>query len=247
MKSSVENYLDYRQIPVPEELLTIEIPSWEDVAKPMVESVLKQFQIQFESLEEHLTDEMVQALKIPNIQTVHQVKQYGMDVYINNLSFVTYHEKVLPWILSFYRENTNTIMDRSEKEAYIEEYLEQVKVYARQNELSLKDYAAKILKITSKPIETLTERALEDFTFKLIAQAEFARKGIVLDELAYEEFIQTNVLHKQIDEIDLREAYSFEKFKQMMPEMNFSEEIKAHYIPKFKVKINPLAELRHFG
>ncbi len=246
MKSSVENYVNYQQIPVPEDKLTIEIPSWEAVAKPMVDLVLQKYNQQYQTEVKVLTDEMVKALNLPQLKSLHQVKQYGMDVYIQNLSFMTYHEEVLPWILTFYKENTNTIMDRQEKEDYVKEYIQSVRFFAEAKNLSLETYAKDILKLKHKPIEALTRRALEDFTFKLIAIAEFDKQGVVLDDIAYEEFIQKNVLHKQIDEIELRDEMPLKKFQQMMPEMALSEDMRNYYVSKMTVKINPDMKVRRF-
>lgn len=243
VKSSIVNYIDYQNIPLPENLLTIEIPSWDEVAQPMVDITLRKYNELLGEDEEVLTDEMVQILNTPGISTVHQVKQLGMDTYIQAQIQQKYVGKVFPYILSFYRESSNPIIDPSERDAYITEYVDQVKAYADQAGMTFKAYVRDQLKLEGPAQEVIEKRALEDFIFKLICQDMFQQLDRDLDEESYEAFIQQQILHHQIDEIDLREELPFQKYVNIMPEMTISQQMFQYFSQQFSVKINPQASL----
>lgn len=246
MRSSVNQYIPYQDLPVPRELLTIEIPSWDAVAQPMVDYVEEKYVETFGTPWSALTDEMVSALDIPGIKTLAQVKQYGMDVYKKNQEYYQYFEKVLPFILKYYHDNSNTIIDREEKEAYQEEYLAQVQAYAEEANLSLADYVQDTLHLSGEPKVALRRRASEDFTFKLIAWDVFNRRGNTLADEDYENYIQQNVLYHQADEIELREQMPKDSYFASLPEMQFSQEVFEFYLKQMTVKINPTAPVRLF-
>ena len=248
MQSSVTNYIDYQKIPIPEDLLTIEIPSWDAVAQPLVDYAEEQYAKMTGQEWSALTDEKVAALNLPGIDNLAQLKQYGMETYQKNQENYQYFEQVLPFILKFYRQTANTVMDRSEKEAYVKEYIEQVEAYAQAEGRTLRVYARDRLKLEFEGDvrDILEERALEDFTFKLIAQDIFNQSGRQLNEETYESFIMQNVLHNQADEIELREQIPYQRYLKMIPEMELSQEMFQYYVKQMKIKINPGAEVRLF-
>lgn len=248
MQSSVSHYIDYHNIPVPEDLLTIEIPSWDAVAQPLVAYAEEQYAKMTGRPWSALTDDKVAALNLPGIENLAQLKQYGMQTYQKNQENYQYFEKVLPFILKFYRQTANTVMDREEKEAYVKEYLDQVEAYAQADGLSLKAYTRDRLKLQGEGDyrSLLEDRALEDFTFKLIAQDIFDQSGRQLNEESYESFIMQNVLHNQADEIDLREQIPYQRYLKMIPEMELSQEMFQFFVSKMRIKINPEAEVRLF-
>lgn len=94
--------------------------------------------------------------------------------------------------------------------------------------------------------DILAEHALEDFTFKLIAQDIFDQSGRQLNEETYESFIMQNVLHNQADEIELREQIPYQRYLKMIPEMELSQEMFQYFVKQMKVKINPDAKVRLF-
>lgn len=74
MKSSVENVMSYKDINVPEEKLTIEIPSWDAVAQPLVDHARRQYEEMINEPVDELTNEMVDALALPGVKTIQQLK-----------------------------------------------------------------------------------------------------------------------------------------------------------------------------
>lgn len=245
LKSSVENVMGYQDIPVPEELLTIEIPSWEAVAQPLVDHAKRQYEEMVNEPVDTLTNEMVVALSLPGVTTVNQLKQYGMDLYQRNQTQLQFYNHVLPFILKYYSENSNVVLNSEERNAYVNEYIERVQDYADQYNMSLASYVKEQLKLEGDAQSALEERAEEDFIFKVIAAQIFKNQGGKLDEEAYEEFIQRNVIQQGADEIELRSRFSYPVFKDMMPEMSLSQDIFDFYSRLIKVKINPDAKLQH--
>lgn len=243
MRSSVENIVAYQAIPVPENLLTIRIPSWDATAKPLLDHAKKHYEAMVGEPVEELTDEMIVALNLPDTHSVAELKRYGMDLFERTQRQKKFYEEVLPFILTFYAQNTNSILNNQEKDSYVAEYIEQVQAYADQYSKSLEDYAKEDLKIEGNVEEGLTERATEDFIFKVIANQLFEEAGGKLDEEAYENFIQQNVLHNQADEIEIRQQFPFERFTKMMPEMSLSQEIYDHFSKQIKIKIDPESQI----
>lgn len=249
MKSSVSHYLDYRNIPIPEEMLTIKIPSWEATAQPLVDYAKKQYIHRFGKLEGDFNDEKVQALALPGIETLNDLKRYGMSTYQKNQENYQYFSQVLPFILKFYQVSSNTIIDRDEKEAYLAEYLEHMKFYAQAEKLRLEKYVEDKLHIKlDGPVEDLIrQRGLEDFVFKIIAHDMFTKSGHVLNEDSYEEFIMQNVLNNGLDEINLREEIPYHRYLKMIPEMQLSQDMFNYFVSKMHVKIDPESTIRLFN
>ncbi|XJS11158.1 hypothetical protein ACF3NG_02635 [Aerococcaceae bacterium WGS1372] len=243
MKSSVENVMGYQDIPVPEELLTVEIPSWDAVAQPLVDHAKKQYEEMVNEPVEELTNEMVKTLSLPGVMTVNQLKQYGMDLYQRNQTQLQFYNKVLPFILKYYSENSNVVLNSTERDAYVSEYIERVQDYADQYNMPLDAYVKDQLKLEGDTQVVLEERAEEDFIFKVIAAQVFENQGGRLDEEAYEDFIQRNVIQQGADEIDIRSRFPYQVFKDMMPEMSLSQDIFDFYSQVIKFKINPEAKL----
>lgn len=244
MKSSVENVMSYKDINIPEEKLTIEIPSWDAVAQPLVDQARRQYEEMIGEPVDELTNEMVEALTLPGVQTIHQLKQTGMDVYQRNQTQLQFYNEVLPFVLNYYAENSNVILNSSERDAYVSDYLVQVNAYADQYNMPLEQYGREQLKLEGNINEQLEKRAEEDFIFKVIAHRVFENQGGRLDESAYEQFIHRNVVQQGADEIELREKFPYQSFKEMMPEMSLSQDIFEHFSKLIKFKINPDSILR---
>ncbi|MBZ6528045.1 hypothetical protein HYQ40_09735 [Aerococcaceae bacterium DSM 111021] len=244
MKSSVENVMSYKDINIPEEKLTIEIPSWDAVAQPLVDQARRQYEEMIGEPVDELTNEMVEALTLPGVQTIHQLKQTGMDVYQRNQTQLQFYNEVLPFVLNYYAENSNVVLNSSERDAYVSDYLVQVNAYADQYNMPLEQYGREQLKLEGNIKEQLEKRAEEDFIFKVIAHRVFENQGGRLDESAYEQFIHRNVVQQGADEIELREKFPYQSFKEMMPEMSLSQDIFEHFSKLIKFKINPDSILR---
>lgn len=243
MKSKATNIPDYRQIPVPTELLQIEIPSWEAVAQPLVQKALQQYEEQTGEYANNLTDEMVQTIGLPGIHRVHDLKQYGMDLYSQTQKEYRFYQAILPFLLEFYYKNTNTILNSDERDYYIEGYIEKVDEYAEDRGMSLDEYVTEELGLEGDAIEALEAQAKEDFTFKIISHSLYEESGLKLTEDAYEEYIHGRVLHEQADEIELRETLSYERFLDLMPQMTLSDALYEYFYNEMEFIINPNMEL----
>lgn len=244
MKSSVENVMSYKDINVPEEKLTIEIPSWDAVAQPLVDHARRQYEEMINEPVDELTNEMVDALALPGVKTIQQLKQSGMEIYQRNQTQLQFYNEVLPFILKYYADNSNVILNSEERDSYVTDYLRQVKAYADQYNMPLEQYGREQLKLEGNINEQLEKRAEEDFIFKVIAHRVFENQGGRLDEEAYEQFIHRNVVQQGADEIELRERFSYNAFKEMMPEMSLSQDIYEYFSKRITFKINPDAKLR---
>lgn len=240
MKSSIDNYIAYQEIPVPEEILTIEIPSWDAVAQPVLDRALVEYRLNHDAKATELTDGMVEQLNLPGIASVSQLKQLGMTTYEKRQKEAHYYYKLLPYILNYYYINSNILMNSQERAAYVEEYMQQVQGYAEEAGMTVRAYGRQVMGITEDNVrEVFEQRALEDFTFKLLAQDIADRQGLVLDEESYERFIQRNVLENGADEIALREELPLKRYQEIYPEMALSQEWYDYFYPQIRFKINP--------
>lgn len=244
MKSSVVNIPDYRNIPVPDNMLTIEIPSWDAVAQPLINQAVSQYEAMVNEPVDELTDQMVQLLNLPEIESVNQLTRYGIEVFEKQQKQFKFYNDILPFILTFYAENSNVIINSEEQDIFTVDYKEQVEDFASEAQMTLEEYGSSQLNLTGDIEQQIEQRALEDFIFKIIALHIFELNGGRLDNTAYEEFILKNVLHNQADEIELRERLSYDQFRNVMPEMALSQQIYEYFINKITMKINPDAEIK---
>lgn len=234
MRSSVEYYPDYESITLPDHYLKIEIPSWEAVAQPTLETILEQYKAIARVSTDVLTDDMVAALEIPNINNVNQLTQYAIDYYQKNSRQRKFYNEILPFLMAYFAETTEVVMNSEEKEAYFDRYYEQLNQFAEEEDMDLETYGAQILQLTHPVMQGIEERAEEDFIFHLIARKRYAEQGLALDEEAYEDFIHQNVLHQLADEIEIRDRLPYIKFKEMMPEMLFTQNLYDYFTEKIR-------------
>ncbi|WP_124058380.1 hypothetical protein [Vaginisenegalia massiliensis] len=238
MKSLVQSYFPYEEIPVPEAYLTVEIPSWEAVAQPTIDQAIQYIKSDQEELANVvLTDEMVANLQLPNIQTVNQLKSFAMDTFKVNQIQRKFYQEVMPFILTFHAETASLLFNEGEFEDYWTDYLAKVQAYADEMDMSLSDYTHEQLGLKGQAESVLKERAEEDFIFKLIAQAEYEKLGLTLTEEDYQVFIQRNILHRGADEIEIRDRFPYETFKEQMPEMMLSQRLYDYFKDKIQFKI----------
>lgn len=242
MKSSVSNIVDFKQIPVPTSDLQIEIPSWQAVAQPLIDFAKVDYQKQTGQVIEKLEDHHIAVLDIP-ANSLADLKKMGSQVFQDRALQKRYYDCILPFILNFYANNTNTVLNDQELTAYTEDYLGQVKAYATKAKLSIEEYGQKVMGMKGSVMDQFKERAKEDFIFKLIAQDLFVNSEKVLSHDDYDAFINQQVLASGADEIDLRQNLSFEEFCQMYPEMHLGQAMADYYMEKIKFVINPQANL----
>lgn len=239
MRSSITHLLDYRQIPVPVERLQIEIPDWETVARPMVTHAQREYEQQSGEYISHLTDEMVQSLDLPEMYTVHQLKQYGMDMYARTQKEKRFYEDVLPFVISYLIENSAMVLNSDEVDDYIEEAVEIADSTAEEQGQSLAEYLNIPDLDEESAVDHLIEQSREAFIFDLIAQEYYRMQGLELDEAAYEAFIQQQVVHQQVDAIQLRADLSYGDFQIKIPKMVLLEDLFNYFTQNMEFIINP--------
>lgn len=245
MKSYVEQVINFKKIPIKPEMLTIEIPSWDAVAQPLLNYGKKQVQQVTGQSVETLQNHHLAYLEVP-VETVDDLIQYGTEVYKQSQIQSRFYYEILPYILTYYSENSEVHLDQTELNRYVTEYLNQVQAYANQESLTIEEYGRKKMNIKEGDVvEVFKQRGREDYIFKVIAQKDYQDKGGTLTKEDYEIFIQKNVLENNADEIELRERFSFETFKESMPEMNLSQEIYDYFVPQITFKINPEVEFSY--
>lgn len=243
MKSKIQTLIDYKTIPIPLSLMQIEIPSWQAVAQPLVDQALKQYEELTGEFANHLTDEMIQLLNLPNIHSVHQLKSYGMDLFSRTQTEYRFYRDVLPFVINYYAEYSNAVLNSDEIDIYTENYIQRVEDIATDLGYSLDDYVYEVMELDGDAIDALVERAREDFIFKLVAHQIFAASGGQLNEDDYEAFIQHNVIHNQADAIALRSELTYEQFKDNYAEMLLVEDIYNYFAQEVEFIINPNASL----
>lgn len=237
MKSVVENVIPLSEIQVPPQYLTIEIPSWEAVAMPLVYQVAKQFNPDGDP-DFILLDEHVAALDLPNVASVAQLKQYAMMLFRKHQVHQKFYQELLPYLLVFFAETSQVILNSAELAEFQQQYQERLQQAAEAEGESLAEYVKRTMGIAETELEQqLAEHSSEDFIYKLIAQRAYLTSGHTLDELAYEQFIATNVLQRGADDIEIREQFPYESFKEWMPEMVFTQELFDYFEPQFKFVI----------
>ncbi len=228
---------------LPEELFQIEIPSWEAVIRPLETFALKQYQKKTGQTEQRLTDEIIDALDEVPVNNVADFERMAVNVFKEQQSIHRYYYEIFPLILRKYTEQSDYALDDAELKAFVTDYFDELKVHADKHSMSLSDYGQKVMGIKGNVEKEFKQRAKEDFVFKLIAINHFESLGGETDELAYEAFIQKNVIHQQADPIELKEKIPYEVFVKLIPEMQLSQEIYDYFFPKIEFVINPEASL----
>ncbi len=244
MKSTLIETIEFKTMDLNPELFIIEVPSWGAVTQPLKEYALAQYQRQSGQVVKELTDDILQQVEDIPVDTVTDFEMMGIEVYKNSQAQHHFYNQILPAILSEYSLKSDVTIDEEELEEYIEDYMEKVEGYAASYEMNLSDYGEKVMGIEGDAEAEFHKRAKEDFVFKIIAVDHFEEIGGSTDELAYEEFIQQNVLQNQADPIELKSRLPYDVFKIMMPEMHLSQEIYDYYFPQIKFEINPEAPLQ---
>lgn len=236
--------IDYKEMNLPKSLFTIEVPSWHAVIQPLKDYALAQYQRQTGQIVKELTDEILLQLTDIPADTVNDFEVMGAEVYKNSQAQYHFYQVVLPAVLSEYAKKAEIAFDEQELTDYVDMYLEKVTSYAEENNSSLEDYGRTVMGIDGDVTDEFKRRAHEDFIFKVIASAYFAEMGGSTDELAYEAFIQQNVLNNQADPIELKERLPYDVFVLMMPEMHLSQEIYDYFLPQIEFVVNPDAPLQ---
>lgn len=237
MKSIVEHYLSFDEIMLPEQYRVVEIPSWEAVVAPVLQGVLQHFNQEFHEEKTELTDEMVVMLKIPEIATVHQLKQFAIDAFQAREKEAKFQHHIFPYLLVFFANTTQTIINEEEEHAYKIAMIENYQEDAEKAGISYEEFIQTSFGLNAMQTEELDERIHEFFVYKLIANARFGEHDQKLDETSYEEFIQKQVLDQMVDEIDIRERLPYVVYQDIFPEILLTEELKTYFKEQISFKI----------
>lgn len=237
MRSQVEHYLSFDEILLPEPYRMIEIPSWDAVIQPVIEGVLAHYNEERGEKVNQLTDEIIGILQLPDILTVHQLKQFAMERFQEREKEMKFQCDIFPYLLTFFASTTQTVINTEEADAYFIAMTNNYKEEAEQKGLSYDQFLQNSFGLTSKDEEALRERIQEYFIFKLIAYARFGEHHGELDEMSYESFIQQQVITQGVDEIDLRDRLPYEVYKDIFPEILLTEELKNYFKQQIQFKI----------
>ncbi len=245
MKSTVKLTPNGPTIPISPELLQLEMPSRDTIAQPLLLKAKKEYEANTGEFTTHLTDEMIQQLNLPQITSVEQLEQLGVDLYTNRLYEQHFYRVILPEVIKFYRVHSEFVIDPDELDTYSEAYIEQVDEQAEAEGLSLDEYVQQMWGIsdTADTIAFLEQKAHDQFYTHLIADQWYQEQGGELDRTAYDAFIQHQVIHQHQDEIKLREQFSYQRFIEHYPEITWTQHLEDHYRQEVELIINPNLEL----
>lgn len=241
MKSVVDYYVDLADIEVPEHYLTLHIPSWEAVIQP----TLMQMQAHFNPNQEQafeLTDEHVQQLGLQKIQTVVELKEWAKSVFSRNYKQTAFYKDLLPYLVLYYVETAQVVLNSEEVSDFIQAYCERLRHQAEEEGVDFEQYVAQLYQLGGNVMEQLQERLTEEFIFKLIAHADFYKRGGALDEDAYEAFVVQNVIHQGADEIEVRERFPFDEFQRVIPEMMLVDKLYEYFETKMMIVTSDTSE-----
>lgn len=240
MKSKINNIIPITEVPASDDLLTIEITSWNEVIKPYKKSLLDSFNEMYARDEEVITDEVVEILNIPNVANTSQLDTWLIDQYTTEASELKYYNEILPYLMTYYYKNSDVEYDLDELEAYKKHYIDELNYYADNANKTLEAYLVEDLNLdlSSKSVEEVCSiEASEAFVFRLLARTYYDMAGLSLDELAYDEFIQHFVLHYRQDEIEMRANLPYNMFKEQAPEIYLNKLWLDYFRPQIKFQI----------
>ena len=239
MKSKLSHYDDYQAIDLPADALRIPIPSWQAVYQPVTEGLLSHYNADHQSDYSELTDEMVVTYQVPGVTTVRGIEELAMDNFERREKELAFYLGILPWLMGYYLETSQVSLDPEEYEAFVTDYFQRLEGHAQERGLDLTQYAQSELGIQGDVMQAIQLRAREEFVFKLIAQAEYAQEGGGLDEAAYDEFINDQVIQRGADQIEVQQQVSFQDFQRMAAEIRFTQVLYDYYTPQIQVVIDP--------
>lgn len=241
MKSIVEDYVPIEEIRVPDHYFKIEIPSWEEVAAPFLDAMAKNHFNDATATGERLTDEVVASMNLEGFTTVNQLKHYAMSMFETSQKRDKFYFNLLPYLVLFYAETSQTIINSEEHAEFVEQFIQRLHDGSEEAGLTFEEFVVQQLSIQAETTDTLMqeikERASEDFIYKIIATHRYLESGNGLSPEDYEAFVMHNVLTQNLDEIDVRERYSYETFKTTFPEVAFTQELFDYFTPKMTVVI----------
>lgn len=237
VKSTVQSYVFYQEIPMPEHYLRIEIPSWELVTQPVMDQALIQYrQLSGDEDVFELNDERVHLLQLPGVESLKDLQDYARRVFKENQIDRKFYQEIMAYLLAFYVETSQTIINRAELTEFREAYLERFGNEARQADMTFEEYGRQLLQTEADPHQLVKEHAKEEFVFRLIAQDVFKKQGKTITEDDYENFVQQSVLHQGADEIEVRDQMSYQQYQEMLPEMLFTQELYQYFKPQITFK-----------
>lgn len=236
MRSIVEHYLHFDEILLPEQYLTISIPSWDEVIQPVLAGVLANYQERNPN-QKDLTDQVVASMGHPDLMTVHDLKNFAMVSFQNREKEAKFQREIFPALLVFFAHTSQTIINEEEREAYRIAMKENYQEEAENLGMTYTAFIQEAFGISDQDEADLNERIDEYFIYKLIANKRFAGHGRSLDRESYDAYIQEQVIHQMVDEIELRDRLPYGVYQDIFPELLLTNELKDYFFAQIKFKI----------
>lgn len=239
MKSTIEHYLEFDEILLPEKYLTIPIPSWEAVVEPVLQGVLESYLRTHpqDKNQTQVTDAMVADLNYPGLSSVNDLKTFAMEAFSQREKERKFQEEIFPALLVFFGHTSQTIINQEELAAYRQILIQNYRDDAEREGLSYEEFIRLSFGVDAKDTQSLYEQLDEYFTYKLIANARHGQDHQAVTEEDYDEYIQSQVIHQGEDEIDLRARMPFHYYRDLYPEMMLTEELKTYFKDQIKIII----------
>ncbi|GAB7232754.1 hypothetical protein [Facklamia hominis] len=232
MRSQVLDYPSVEEIEVPETYLRVSLADFEQIFEIQLADMKRKYQqltneplSKFDSLS-------LSRLGLGEYENLSQVKEAYYKIYRKQALELAFYRQLMPFLLAFYQEASQVVINQDEYDAYERKYLDQIQRLASEEDMTLEEYASSQLHL-NQPIRThIKERILEDFVFELIAKDRFAA---VVDEWEYEAFIQERSLSQGLDPIDLKEQISFSNFLLESSQLKWTQELFDYFNNRFIV------------
>lgn len=230
MLSKAVSYIDKEDILVPEKYLMIE-PEFIDL---QVDRKMDQVLRQYFPQSSQLTDDLVRSLAWPAIHSLEDLRMYFVQQMQQTSYEYVFYQQLLPYLLAFYSETTQTIINQEEFDQFLHRYEDKLAAYADEEGVCLADYLHHYLHLKGEVEDVIEARAQEDFVFSLIAQDRYPllAEGDLYDEYQAYLFERSTLL--QADPTELSGQIPFSTFEVDYSILRLTQELFAFYLPKFK-------------
>lgn len=232
MKSIIDYFTPVDEISIPASYFKIEIPSWQAVLEPTLAVIKKEYFPQ-DPMNHNITDEMVQGLGIPSVNSVEDLKRITKYNYVTRIVDRLFYERLLPFILTYWQMTSEVVINQEEWQKYKSQRQDYLASYAKEYQMSVKTYCREVLNLQGDLDEVLEEQAKEEFIFKLIAHFVYEDQGYGYTVEDYEAYIQQQSLANHEDPIELIEQLPFSVFETQIAEIYLTQLLYDYFIPQF--------------
>ncbi|MGX7109660.1 hypothetical protein [Facklamia miroungae] len=230
LKSSVESYFDKEDILVPKKYLQINTSEIQN----QVRDKMTDFRALYFPHEKEISENMILSLGFPSISCLEDLEKYFFTDLKTRFSEFCFYDQLLPYLLTFYAETSQTIINQNELTYYQASYQKRIENLAESYNMTFSNYVYQQLHLVGDPYERINERANEEFIFRLIAEQRYSKKLYTDLQDEYESFIYHRSLSLNADPIDLKEDLSLSTFEQDYSMIYFTHELMDFYLPKFE-------------